>query len=217
MEIWDLYDENRRLTGETMIRGNRVPEGRYHLVVDALFLNSRGETLLQRRAHDKPVMPDIWSVTGGSALRGEDSAAAIRRETQEEMGFTPDLENGKVLLSDRMTGETGGYFRDVWLFFQSVPLEEMRFQPEEVQDGQWILPEKIAADETLSAQLGQLRFWKRAFPRYLFLRTAFAFFDFNASRALFFLDYIAILALFAGIGYFLSTVLPRLQHTPKNH
>ena len=164
MEIWDLYDENRRLTGETMIRGNRVPEGRYHLVVDALFLNSRGETLLQRRAHDKPVMPDIWSVTGGSALRGEDSAAAIRRETREEMGFTPDLENGKVLLSDRMTGETGGYFRDVWLFFQSVPLEEMRFQPEEVQDGQWILPEKIAADETLSAQLGQLRFWKRAFP-----------------------------------------------------
>ena len=69
----------------------------------------------------------------------------------------------------------------------------------------------------LAMLYGAYAFWKRAFPRYLFLRTAFAFFDFNASRALFFLDYIAILALFAGIGYFLSTVLPRLQHTPKNH
>ena len=50
MERWDLYDENRRPTGEIMLRGQAVPEGRYHLTVDLLFLNSRGETLLQRRA-----------------------------------------------------------------------------------------------------------------------------------------------------------------------
>ena len=89
MEIWDLYDENRNLTGKTMIRGEQMPEGRYHLIVDTLFLNSRGETLLQRRAKDKYPMPDLWSVTGGSALAGEDSAAACVRETEEEMGFTP--------------------------------------------------------------------------------------------------------------------------------
>ena len=49
METWDLYDENRRLTGETMVRGEKAPAGRYHLIVDMLFLNSRGETLLQRK------------------------------------------------------------------------------------------------------------------------------------------------------------------------
>ena len=59
MEIWDLYDKDRRRTGETMVRGGRVPYGRYHLIVDALFLNSKGETLLQRRAKTKPVMPDM--------------------------------------------------------------------------------------------------------------------------------------------------------------
>ena len=41
MEIWDLYDADRRLTGETALRGEAIPEGRYHLVVDALFLNSK--------------------------------------------------------------------------------------------------------------------------------------------------------------------------------
>ena len=45
MEIWDLYDKDRNPTGETMVRGEPVPEGRYHLIVDALFLSSKGETL----------------------------------------------------------------------------------------------------------------------------------------------------------------------------
>ena len=62
MEIWDLYDENRALTGETMVRGDRVPGGRYHLIVDAHFLNSKGETLLQRRAKGKSVLPDILKI-----------------------------------------------------------------------------------------------------------------------------------------------------------
>ena len=164
MEIWDLYDENRRRTNETAIRGRPLPPNRYHLVVDALFLNDRGETLLQRRAKDKEVMPDIWSVTGGSALRGEDSAAAVIRETREEMGFLPDMEHGQILMSDRMTGESGGYFRDVWLFCQNVPMESMHFQPEEVQDGMWILPEGIKNDPELWRQLSVLRFWQRAYP-----------------------------------------------------
>lgn len=167
MEIWDLYDENRRLTGETMIRGMEVPKGRYHLVVDALFLNSRGETLLQRRAKDKDILPDIWSVTGGSALRGEDSAAAIRRETEEEMGFTPDLTKGKVLFSEMRVRPLNSFFRDVWLFYQDVPISQMRWQPEEVQDGMWILPEKIAEDRALWDQVGQHYYWERAYPMLL--------------------------------------------------
>ena len=165
MEIWDLYDENRRLTGKTMVRGEPVPVGLYHLVVDILFLNGKGETLLQRRAKEKSVLPDIWSVTGGAALQGEDSAEACIRETQEEMGFTPDLSAGRVLLRERRDRKNvGGYFRDVWLIRQDVPLEQMTYQPEEVQDAMWILPEKIKADETLWAQMNELSFWREAYP-----------------------------------------------------
>ena len=164
MEIWDLYDENRNKTGETAIRGDKQPEGRYHLVVDALFLNSKGETLLQRRAREKDIMPDIWSVTGGSATAGEDSATACVRETEEEMGFTPDGKRGRILMTERQERKDGGFFRDVWLFYQDVPLEQMTWQPGEVQDGMWILPEKIKEGPRLWKELNVLYFWKQAYP-----------------------------------------------------
>ncbi|MBR3016825.1 MAG: DUF1653 domain-containing protein [Clostridia bacterium] len=164
MEIWDLYDENRNLTGETAVRGNKLPEGRYHLVVEALFLNSRGETLLQRRAKDKETMPDIWSVTGGAAVAGEDSRTAVVRETEEEMGFTPDITRGCILFTEKRERPDRCFFRDVWLFRQDVSIEKMKWQEGEVQDGMWILPEKIGADPELWAQLCELYFWKKAYP-----------------------------------------------------
>lgn len=170
MEIWDLYDEHRRPTGETMIRGQLTPPGRYHLIVDVLVLNSLGETLLQRRARDKEIMPDIWSVTGGSALAGEDSVAASIRETEEEMGFTPDMAHARLLFSERKDRPGSAFFRDVWLVRQDVPLSQMRWQPEEVQDGQWILPEKAAADPKLWDELSQMHFWRAAYP-YLLLES----------------------------------------------
>lgn len=170
MELWDVYDGNRRLTGETMARGEEAAPGKYHLVVDALFLNSKGETLLQKRSDDKDVMPSLWSVSGGSALAGEDSAAAIVRETEEEMGFTPDLTHGRILMSEKRERRPVGFFRDVWLFSQDVPIESMRWQKGEVQDGMWILPERIAADPKLWADLTELYFFREAFP-YLMLES----------------------------------------------
>ena len=164
MEIWDLYDRDRNLTGETAVRGQPLPAGRYHLVVDALFLNSRGETLLQRRAKEKDIMPDIWSVAGGSAVRGEDSLTACLREVEEEMGFAPDQSRARVLMTDCRERASGGFFRDVWLFFQDVLIENMTWQPGEVQDGMWILPERIKTDPILWKELNELSFWESAYP-----------------------------------------------------
>ena len=161
MEIWDLYDEHRGLTGKTMVRGEKVPAGYYHLVVDALFLNSRGEILLQLRAKEKDVLPNCWSTTGGSALRGEDSRAACTREVSEELGFLPDLENSRVMLTEI---RKNGSIRDVYLIFQDVPLEKMRYQPEEVQDAMWILPEKIKEEPVLWDQLNRFSFWEKVYP-----------------------------------------------------
>ncbi|MBQ6961048.1 MAG: DUF1653 domain-containing protein [Clostridia bacterium] len=164
MEIWDLYDKDRNLTGETGVRGEPLPEGRYHLVVEALFLNSKGETLLQRRAKEKDILPDIWSVTGGSAVAGEDSFTACVREVEEEMGFTPDTSRARLLMTERRERPERGFFRDVWLFYQDVPIESMTWQPGEVQDGMWIMPEKIKKDPALWRDLNQMYFWPQAYP-----------------------------------------------------
>ena len=48
---------------------------------------------------------------------------------------------------------------------------------------------------------GIYTFVKRQFPDYMFLKTQFAFFDFGEPLKWFFLDYIAVMVLFASIGY----------------
>lgn len=37
MELRDLYDENKNLTGETIYKGEEVPKGRYYITVVVLF------------------------------------------------------------------------------------------------------------------------------------------------------------------------------------
>lgn len=159
MELWDLYDECRRPLGRTMIRGQQVPGGCYHLVADALFLNSKGETLLQRRAWEKEILPGMWSVTGGSALAGETMEEGCDREVKEEMGFAPDWNHARILYSQR--GKS--YHRDVFLFCQDVSEQDLHLQREEVQDAKWILPEKILQDEQLWNDLSRMHFWRESF------------------------------------------------------
>lgn len=162
MEEWDLYDKDGNRTGRTTLRGEYIPEGFLHLTVDAVFLNSRGETLLQRRALEKKVYPDLWSVTGGAALRGEDGRQACVREVREELGFFPDMERSR-LLSHYIKPERR-FMREVFLIFQDVSLEEMTYQAGEVQSAMWIFPEEIASDKALSGQMSRLDFWKELFP-----------------------------------------------------
>lgn len=37
MELFDLYDDERNFTGETIERGKPLPENRYHLVIHMHF------------------------------------------------------------------------------------------------------------------------------------------------------------------------------------
>ena len=53
MEKRDLYDENRQLTGETIYKGEAIPEGRYIIVVLVFIQNSKGEFLIQKRSEIK--------------------------------------------------------------------------------------------------------------------------------------------------------------------
>ena len=49
MELWDLYDCNMNPTGETTVRGSKIPYGRYHLVAHVCIFNSEGQMLIQHR------------------------------------------------------------------------------------------------------------------------------------------------------------------------
>lgn len=56
---------------------------------------------------------------------------------------------------------------------------------------------------------GAYAFVKRELPLYMFLRSRFVFFDFSEPRIFFFLDYLAIMGLFATVGYLTGKALKR--------
>ena len=162
MEIWELYDENRNLIGKTMERGGKKEKGTYHLLVDLIFLNSKGETLLQLRSKEKKNYPDMWGCAGGAAVHGEDSLTACIRECEEEMGFTPDAARARVVSTE--TNAEDCFIRDNYLIYQDMPLEKMTFQPEEVESARWILPEKIQEDPKMWQDLCSWSNWESMYP-----------------------------------------------------
>ena len=50
MEVWDLYDENKNVTGKYCIRGEEIPDDCYHLVVHVWIKNNKGQYLISQRA-----------------------------------------------------------------------------------------------------------------------------------------------------------------------
>lgn len=91
MELWDAYTRDGQLTGETLVRGQPIPDGRYHLVCEVLVRHADGDYLCMRRSMEKPNFPGYYEATaGGSALRGEDKWQCVTRELREETGISCD-------------------------------------------------------------------------------------------------------------------------------
>lgn len=89
MELWDAYNCHGEKTGETLVRGEAIPRGLYHLVCEVLVRHTDGSILCMKRATTKPNYPGFYEATaGGSALQGEDPLTCIKRELREETGIT---------------------------------------------------------------------------------------------------------------------------------
>ena len=77
-------------TGQTIERGNKVPDGLYHTVVHIWPINRNGEILIQKRADSVQWNPGIWAITSGSIVAGEDFYTGCKRELHEELGLSVD-------------------------------------------------------------------------------------------------------------------------------
>lgn len=141
MELWDLYTENRELTGRTHIRGEAIPAGCFHLVVHVWIRNSKGEYLISQRAGNRPTFPLMWECVGGSVTVGEDSLTGAIREAKEEVGVDLDPKQGRVLFT--RTRKHFGDIMDVWLFGYDGPLMLEQATTDEVAQCAWMNPGEI--------------------------------------------------------------------------
>ena len=118
-EIWDLYDENRKLLGKDHVRGEQLPIDGYHLVVHVWIRNSKGEYLISQRSANSPTFPLVWECVVGSVIKGEDSLQGAVREAKEEVGVDLNPESGQVLFTKTrkiIEGKIFNDFLDVWFF-----------------------------------------------------------------------------------------------------
>ncbi len=88
MEVWDAYTKDfEKIKDMTLIRGERIPEGVYHLVCDVIVKHVDGDWLLMQRDSRKHY-GGMWEATaGGSALQGESPLECAVRELREETGI----------------------------------------------------------------------------------------------------------------------------------
>lgn len=138
-EVWDLYDARGNKTQRTMIRGEDVPYGLYHLAVHIWPVNDQGEFLVQRRAPTVSWNPNMWAVTGGSAISGETPLVAALRELQEEIGYQAKPEELSLIACLRRSNS----FCNVFTLRINLPEEAFVLQPEEVSMVRWCDPQRI--------------------------------------------------------------------------
>ena len=140
MELFDLYTEDRVKTGRTMVRGTKVPEGLYRLVVHVCIFDTEGRMLIQQRQPFKQGWSNYWDLTvGGCAVAGDTSRTAAEREVREEIGLELDLSDVRPSL----TLNFDGGFDDYYVLTREVDLSVLHLQEEEVQAVRWAAQEEI--------------------------------------------------------------------------
>lgn len=132
-EYFDLYTADRRKLGRKIQRGVPVPHGEYHIVVQIMSVNSKGEILLTQRVPQK-TSGGRWECSGGCAISGETSREAAVRELFEETGIRAVPSE----ISLEWTLTTDSMLRDFYMVHKDVGLDQLVLQSTEVCAAKWV-------------------------------------------------------------------------------
>ena len=136
-ELWDVYDINKNKTGKIAERGvTKLQNGEYHIAVEAVIINSKGDILISKRAAYKKYGL-MWELNGGSILKGETSIEGMIRELKEELGITVISEDAIFFKEVRREREES-YIKELWLFRKDIEIEEITFPDGESIEAKWV-------------------------------------------------------------------------------
>lgn len=139
MEYLDLYDVNKNLTGEKIVRGKgkpQVPENNYINIVIIFMQNSEGKFLYQITSKEKG---NEIATTGGHVKSGQTSYEAILAEVDEELGLDISKEDVKMIDSYIF----GVAFMDVYYLNKDINISDLKLQDDEVDSVEWFTVDKI--------------------------------------------------------------------------
>lgn len=139
MELLDVYDNDGKVTGRVVVRGDKTVmlSENEHIAVGVIFIqNSKGEFLIQKTSKEKG---GEYTSTGGHVDSGETPLESIKREVKEELGLNVDnddiVELG-YLLYDRP-------IRFMFYLKKDVDIQTLKLQQEEVESAEFMSVDKI--------------------------------------------------------------------------
>lgn len=163
VEYWDGYREDGTPAGCILKRGEPIPAGIFHLVVETVVQHADGDYLLMQRDFKKPNAPGLFEA-GGSVLKGEAPLQAAFRELWEETGLRPQA----LIPLYRLTSEERhsiyhGYYGRL---DAGVRKEDIRLQAGETIGYRWLDREALARFVRTDAYVPShrarlLAFWDR--------------------------------------------------------
>ena len=109
--------------------------------VAALWIkNSKGESLLARRAYTKTHFPGAWGpAAAGTVEKGETYETNIIKEVEEELG----LANLTIKKGPKTRAYKYPHFTQYFSCMLDVGVEELRLQEEEVAEVKWFTKEEL--------------------------------------------------------------------------
>ena len=136
-EIFDVVDENDRVTGQTS-RFNAHAQKLRHRAVHIFVFNERGDLFLQKRSRWKDKHPGQWdSSAAGHVNAGDDYATTAPRELREELGVDAAVEEIASLAAG---AETGWEFVRLYRARHDGPFH---LPPAEIESGAFFTHEQI--------------------------------------------------------------------------
>ena len=130
-ESFPVVDENDRWLRDAPraeVHGNKLG----HRAVHILLFNAPGDVFLQKRSRWKDRHPLVWdSSAAGHVSAGEDYDIAARRELDEELGISTELQRITKLPASEQTGQ-----EFIWLY-RGRHDGPFRLAPSEIEHGEF--------------------------------------------------------------------------------
>lgn len=126
----DLYDKFCNKTTKTYLKGDKIPEGFYPMVVMIAIQNSEGKFLMQKRV---PSKGGGWGVTGGHPKSGQSCLEGIITEVQEELGI--NINNQELI--EFNSGCDGIDCYKMYYTLMDINLKNITIQKEELSEVKW--------------------------------------------------------------------------------
>ena len=136
-EMVDVIDENDNVI-DTLPRKEVRSRNLLHRGAAIVIKNNKGELLVHKRTMSKDVFPGKYDMfVGGAVSAGENYEESAKREMEEEVGVTANLNFKFKHMSSCKTNP------GVTSVFEATHDGPFKFQEEEIEEGFFVSKEKI--------------------------------------------------------------------------